>query len=114
MIKREKVEEKVKAQSRAITAEKLDTIWLIALRRPLDNRRRVKAPRRANLANHPLEKAVRRVMESLGPTLRYAGIIGLGTVGTGLTVSFSILSDNVGRSLGQEKLMMLTLWISGL
>ena len=113
MTKREKVEEKAKAQSRATTAEESDTTWLTVLRRLLDIRRRARALKRARPANHR-EKAVRRVTESLDLTLGHARIIRLGTVGMGLTVSSSILRDNAGRSSGQEKLMMLILWSSDL
>ena len=111
--KREKVEEKAKAQSRATTVEELDTTWLTAHRKLLDNRRRARALKRARRANHR-EKAVRRVTGSLDLTLGRARVFKLGTVGMGLIASSSILRDSVGRSPGQEKLIMLILQSSDL
>ena len=107
MTKREKVEEKVeeKAQSRATTAGRLDTTCPTAHKRLLDTRRGVRALKRASLANH---------RESLDLILGHARVFKLGTVGMGLIASSSIPRDSVGRSPGQEKLIMLILQSSDL
>ena len=116
MIKREKVEEKEKgkAQSPAITVEKFDTLLPIVLRKRTDSLRRrsmARVPRRANHVDRHREKEAQRDMASLDPVTNHVGIIRLENVGSGLTVYFSTHSDTVGRSLGQERLMMLILWM---
>ena len=106
--RREKVEENEKAQSRAIIAERLDTTWPTAHRRPLDSRHRARALKRARRAK-VREKAVQKVTDRLDLTLGHARIMQLGIVGSGLIASFSTFSDSVSRSFEQEKLMMLIL-----
>ena len=102
------MEEKEKAQSRAIIAERLDTTWPTVHRRPLDSRHRARALKRARRAK-VRGKAVQKVTESLDLALGHARIMQLGTASSELIVSFSTLSDNIGRSLGHERLMMLIL-----
>ena len=70
-----------------------------------------RVPRRASHVDHHREKEARRDMASLDLIPNRVGTIRLGNVDLGLTVCSNMHSDAVGGSLGQERLMMLILWM---